>query len=116
MRELPENVVAISASGRVTGEDYTAVLVPAVEKALARRERIRFLYLLGPAFEGFTASALWDDAAVGFGHRKAFERIAVVTDVPWVADAMTLFAFLAPCPVRVFGTTDLTEAKTWVSA
>ena len=67
MEGLPENVIAVSASGRVTGSDDAAVLVPAVERARARHRRIRFLYRIGAGFDGFTAAALWDDATVGLG-------------------------------------------------
>ena len=40
---------------------------------------------LGPDFLGFTAAAMWDDAKIGLAHWNAWERVAVVTDVPWVA-------------------------------
>lgn len=116
MEGLPENVIAVSASGRVTGDDYEAVLVPAVERARARHARIRFLYRIGSEFDGFTAAALWDDATVGLRNRKSVERIAVVTDLPWVADAVKMFGIPVACPVRVFRDADLAQAKAWVSA
>ena len=111
---LPENVVAISGIGRVTGDDYEAVLRPAVNRALARHGRIRVLYRLGSDFAGFTAATLWDDAAVGFRNRRAIERIAVVTDLPWVADEVKWFGIPVACPVRVFDADDLDRAKAWV--
>jgi len=113
---LPENVVAVSASGRVTGHDYEVVLIPAVRRARARSERIRFLYRIGSEFAGFTAAALWDDATVGLRNREAVERIAVVTDLPWVADAVKVFGIPVACPVKVFGDADLAQAKAWVCA
>lgn len=113
---LPENVVAISASGKVTGKDYESVLIPAVENALTHHERIRFLYRLGSEFTGFTAAALWDDAVVGLKNRKAFERVAIVTEVPWVAEAVKVLGVLVPCPVKVFGNDEADQAKDWVAA
>lgn len=113
---FPENVVAISAKGKVTGKDYESVLIPAVEKALAHHERIRFLYRVGSEFAGFTAAALWDDAVVGLRNRKAFERVAVVTDLHWLADAVKALGFLVSCPVKVFGDNELDHAKAWVAA
>ncbi len=113
---FPEDVVAISAKGKVTGKDYESVLIPAVEKALAHHERIRFLYRVGSEFDGFTAAALWDDAVVGLRNRKAFERVAFVTDLQWLADAVKGLGFLVPCPVKVFGDNELDHAKAWITA
>ena len=59
MAGLPENVLGLSAKGEVTGEDYEQILIPAVEERTRRRGKIRLLYHLGPAFTGYTASALW---------------------------------------------------------
>ncbi|MGP0087900.1 MAG: STAS/SEC14 domain-containing protein [Steroidobacteraceae bacterium] len=55
---FPDNVLAFVGRGQVTRADYDAVLVPAVEKALARH-----------------------DFKVGMERLTRWERIAVVTDV-----------------------------------
>ena len=113
---LPDGAVGVTAQGTVTAHDYATVLVPALERALRTHPKIRFLYHLGADFGGFTAGALWDDAKVGIRHLTAFEKIAVVTDVAWLREAVRLFAFLMPCPVEVFGNDHLAEAKTWIRA
>jgi hypothetical protein len=110
----PEGVLEIRAVGEVTGEDYERVLVPAVERQ-KRRGRIRLLYRLGPEFEGYTAAAMWDDAKLGMQNLAAFERVAVVSDVAWVAGAVRAFAFAIPCPVRVFANHELAEARAWIA-
>jgi len=112
---MPDEIVAVSAKGTVTGEDYENVLVPAIEDRLKRHQKIRMLYELGREFSGFTAAAMWDDAKVGMRHLIAFEKIAVVSDVDWIAGAVRIFAFVIPCPVRVFRNHKLTDAKNWVS-
>jgi hypothetical protein len=38
---FPKGVVAAVASGRVTREDYNDILVPAIEAAFARRDKVR---------------------------------------------------------------------------
>jgi hypothetical protein len=113
--DMPENVVAVSAKGKVTGQDYDKVLIPALEEKLKGHKKIRLLYHLGEDFSGFTAEAMWDDTKVGIRHLTAFEKIAVVSDVEWIAGAVKVFAFIIPCPVRIFGNEGLAEAKTWVS-
>jgi hypothetical protein len=113
--DMPENVVAVSAKGKVTGEDYDAVLIPAIEDRLVRNNRIRVLYQLGQDFSGFTVEAMWDDAKVGIRHLTAFEKIAVVSNVTWIITAVKIFAFVIPCPVKIFPNEQLSEAKAWVS-
>jgi hypothetical protein len=116
MSGMPENVVAVAASGKVTGRDYDDVLIPAIEAKLANRRKIRVLYQLGPEFTGFTAEAMWDDAKVGLWHLTEFERVAVVSDIEWLRSSLKLFGFIIPCPVRIFSNCDLAAAKSWISS
>ena len=111
-----ENLVAIEAIGVVTGEDYEFVLIPALERALAAHDKIRFLYLFGPEFEEFTADALWLDAKIGVQRLRAFERCAIVTDISWVTKAARAFGPFIPCPVGVFGLSEMAAARTWIEA
>ena len=112
---MPENVLGVKAEGKVTGEDYDRVLIPALEDLLKRHKRIRVLYQLGPDFSGFTAEAMWDDAKVGIQHITAFEKIAVVSDVDWIVAAVKIFAFVIPCPVKVFSNEAHFQARAWVT-
>ena len=112
---LPDNVVGVVASGQVDADDYNTVLIPAIEMALQKRERIRMLYHLGPDFISFSPGAMWDDAKFGLTHWKAWERVAVVTDVPWVAHATLMFKFLMPSVVRVFSPNEYNDAVKWIA-
>jgi hypothetical protein len=113
--DMPDDVLAVSATGKITGEDYKKVLVPALEERLKRHRKICFLYHLGEAFTGFTGAAMWDDAIVGMHHLAGFDKIAVVTDVDWIVKAVKLFSFVIPANVRTFSNGGLEEAKAWVS-
>ena len=115
IQEMPENVVAIRASGKVTGEDYDNVFIPAVEEKLKVLEKIRILYHLDEDLSGFTAGAMWDDAKVGIRHLSAFEKMAFVTDAKWIVGAVKVFALVIPCPVKIFSNDQLSDAKVWVS-
>ncbi|MEO8304810.1 MAG: STAS/SEC14 domain-containing protein [Betaproteobacteria bacterium] len=113
---LPEHVVGFVASGQVNASDYETVVIPALQSALKAYGRIRILYQLGPDFDGFTSGAMWDDMKVGFSHLKAWERIAVVTDLDWVAGATRIFAFAIPCPAKVFPNNQYDDAVRWIVA
>ena len=96
VEDMPGNILAIKASGEVTSEDYESVMVPAVERKLGEFEKVRMLYELGPEMKGFTAGAMWQDAKVGMSHLLSFDKIAVVTDHTWLANAVRAFAFMMP--------------------
>lgn len=112
---MPDNVLAMRASGRVTAEDYEQVLEPAIETASAGGKKIRMLFQLTPQFEGYTAGAAFDDLKVGLKHLRAFERCAVVSDVEWINKSVKMFAFAIPCPVQVFPNAELAAARDWVT-
>jgi len=116
MPDLPANVVAFTATGQVTGDDYKRVLVPAVEEKLREHDKIRILYHLGPDFKKFTTTALWDDAKVGMHHLTDFERIAVVSDVTWIQTMVKGIGLTMPGRIRTFANEELDEARDWISA
>lgn len=116
LHDLPEFVVGVRASGEVDARDYESVLMPAINSALQKHNRVRVLYQLAPDFTGFTAGAMWDDAKLGLAHRKAWERVAVVTDVDWIAHAVRMFTFMMPGTVKVFPNQEMGDAEKWIVA
>ncbi|MEL7664942.1 MAG: STAS/SEC14 domain-containing protein [Methanosarcina mazei] len=112
---LPENVVAVTASGVLTGEDYERVLVPDIEEKVKKYGKIRLLYQLNERFEGFTDKAMFEDATIGIRHITDFERIAVISDVEWIINAVKIFEFIIPGSVRVYRNKEFPEAKAWIS-
>jgi hypothetical protein len=113
--DLPDNALGIEASGKVTADDYQSVLVPALEGKLKKIRKLRFLYVLGEAFDGFSGAAVWEDTKVGLKHLTQFDRIAVVTDVDWIQNSIKVFGFALPGEVRVFKNDDLQQARDWIT-
>jgi hypothetical protein len=111
---FPDNVLALDATGEVTADDYRTVLVPALEERLQRHHRLRLLYRLGEAFAGYSAGAAWEDAKIGMRHFTHFERIAVITDVDWIENAVRAFGFALPGDVRVYDNDETDEANAWL--
>lgn len=114
--DLPAGILGVRASGRVSREDYEAVIDPLLAEAGRAGRRIRFLYHFAPDFEAFTPGAAWEDAKVGLQYLRLFERCAVVTDKEWLRGATQAFGAMMPCPVRVFGETELDAARGWLAA
>ncbi|KAI3610961.1 hypothetical protein D8I24_0405 (plasmid) [Cupriavidus necator H850] len=112
---FPDNVVAVSASGEVTREDYEKVLMPAVDAAIARHDKVRIYYELGPGFARMAVGAMWDDFRLGVTRYLHWEGIAVVTDLDWIRHAADIFRFLVPGYVRSFQMAQSREARDWIS-
>jgi len=114
LQGFPENVVAFAGRGQVTKADYVSTLIPAVEKAFTGRDRLRLYYELGGDFAGIDADAMMEDFKIGMQHITRWERAAVVTDVQWIAHAISLFSFLMPGAMKVFSTKDADQARLWI--
>jgi hypothetical protein len=115
LTDLPDDVVGFEAIGEVEASDYTTVLDPAIDEALARHERIRLLYVLGEEFTGYSGAAMWEDAVVGTRDFSRCERIAVVSDTEWVRHGVNAFAWFVPSRIKTFGLGERAQARAWVS-
>ncbi|ADE54034.1 STAS/SEC14 domain-containing protein [Coraliomargarita akajimensis] len=111
---LPDNIVGVSATGKVTAQDYERVLIPLIEEKLKRHKKLSCLYQLGPDFEGFEPAALWNDASIGMRHPFSWTRIACVTDVDWIFNTTKAFGFLSAGHMRVFRNAELEAATKWI--
>ena len=116
MDDMPDGVIGLRASGKLTKEDYTDVLEPALKEAMESGEA-RVVFVLTD-FEGLAPSASFEDIKTGLGvelaHRENWTRLAFVTDVDWVAKATQMFAWAMPGELEVYDDLGkLEEAKTW---
>lgn len=116
LSDFPGNVVAFRCSGRVTRADYESVLVPAVIDALRTHDKVRLYYETSGDFAGYDHGALWEDFKIGMEHPSRWERIAVVTDVEWIKNAVGFFAFLMPAMTMLFSQHEAAEARSWILA
>jgi hypothetical protein len=115
IRGLPPGTLGFRAHGQVTSDDYERIIVPDVEAAFALNRKLRLLYLTAEDFVGFDPGAMWNDAKLGMRHFSGWERIALVTDVPWLQLAAGTMGFLVPGKFRLFPVADLDAAKHWIT-
>ena len=70
-------------------------------------------------FQGLEPGAWYQDVktglGLGFGHRSAWKRSAIVTDIDWLRKAFEVFAWATPGEVRLYHLDQLGEARTWVA-
>jgi hypothetical protein len=112
--DLPDQVLGVRASGKITADDYRQVLIPAVEERLASHAKLRLLYVIGDEFDGFTGGAAWEDAKVGMSHFTSFDRVAVVSDIDWIEGMIKAFGFALPGEVRTFDDDEYEKARSWI--
>jgi hypothetical protein len=115
LEDLPANVLGVEAIGKVTDADYERVLIPAVRARRDAHEKLRFLYLLGEEFDGWSMGALWEDTKLGLKSARDWEKIAIVSDSDAVHHAVKAFGWMIPGEVRVFDADKLDGAKEWVT-
>jgi len=114
--DLPAGVVGVEATGKVEDTDYSDILAPAIEKVRAEHGKVRFLYVLGDDYDGYTLGAAWDDMKLGVRHPASYERVALVTGQDWMLHSVSVFAWMIPGDVKVFGTSELGVARKWIAA
>lgn len=113
---LPPGTLGFRARGKVTAADYERLLVPEVEAVFALVRKLRLLFVTDPDFTGFDAGAMWEDAMLGFRHISGWDRVALVTDVPWLRMASKLSAFAVPADFHVYALSELGTATRWIAA
>lgn len=114
LTDLPPGIDGLEAVGRVSKDDYEKVMAPLLDAARRDGRKLRFLYQIGPEFQGFTPGAAWQDAKLGLSNLRLFEAIAMVTDSGWIRESTRLAAFMMPCPVEVFSVADRARAVEWL--
>jgi hypothetical protein len=121
VQEIPDmapGTLGFRVSETLTREDYVDVLVPPLRRAVDAGERLRALYAIGPKLHMDPGAVVQDiklEVELGIRHRDAWERIAVVTDIDWLRRAFELFSWMVPGEIRLFGESELEQAKAWLA-
>ena len=117
MDDVPDGVIGVRASGKLTKADYTDVLEPALREAADSHEG-RVLFVLSD-FDGLEHGAWVEDIKTGLAaelkERGSWRKLAVVSGVDWVSKSMRLFAWAMPGELAVYEMDDLDEATSWVA-
>ena len=72
---LPGGTIGARFNGKVIADDYTDVLIPMIESALRRHDKLKVLIIFDDDFTGFGAKAVWQDSKLGIQHWRGCERI-----------------------------------------
>jgi hypothetical protein len=115
IKDLPDNVVGIRATGEVDKEDYERVLIPRIDELAKRQGEINYLLVLETDVQNFSAAAWWQDFKLGLKNFTKWNKVAIVTDqttVEWLTDKASHFI---PGKSRGYKLSELNDAIDWVS-
>src|SRR4051794_37820671 len=113
---MPAGVVGVETGGKLSAEDYTKVLAPALAAATKDGGKIRIVLFFTGEFDRMEAGAVWQDVKTGIRDWSAWERIALVTDHAGMRDGLRIFAWAVPGEVRAFPASEPEEAVAWAAA
>jgi hypothetical protein len=119
LQDMPEGTIGFEFAGDVTGEEYRQVLEPPLEAAVEAGE-VRLLLQTAEDFDGMKLGARIEDAKanirLGVAHRKAWKRVAIVTDSDWLSKSFRLWSHFVPVEMRIFAVAEAAGARAWVAA
>jgi SpoIIAA-like len=113
--DMPAGTVGFEAHGEVEDDDWEEVVEPVLREELARGDKLRVLYLLGPATGEVEGDAIEAGAGFRARHAVSFERVAMVSDEDWLGPALKALSLLLPGKAKAFRVADLARAKAWLS-
>ncbi len=116
MLNVPANIVAFRAAGEVTQEDFQNVVMPQVDRLVAREGELNFLLQLDTDLENFTAGAWVQDALLGLKNITKWHRAAIVTDSEKIIKFTNAFSYLIPGEFKGFKKNEFEAAVDWVSS
>lgn len=111
---LPDHVIGIRITERLRAEDYEQRLIPLVNEKLEKHGKLDFLCCIDGEWKGMEAGAAWQDLRLGLGNLGHWARMAIVTDIKWIENAVKLFRLLSPGELRHFDSEDYDQARAWV--
>ena len=112
--QLPDNVLGFTARGEIQASDYRDVLLPAIRQVLERGDDLRVV-LVFDRWDGMSGGAMWQDLKMGAGHLTRWKRIALVTDVDWMARVTHLFGWMTPGELEHFPLAERDAAVAWAA-
>lgn len=113
--DLPDHIFGVRASGEVTKDDLTQVLLPGLENLSERYKEIYYLLVLETDVQNFTAGAWIQDLIAGVKHLTQWKKMAIVTDQKAVEKFTDIFSYVSPGEAKGYELSDLPVAIGWLS-
>ena len=111
--EYPDDaIIEIRLDGRVTREDYDAV-IDKVQDFIDAHGTIKLIEIID-SFKGFDPSALWAGLKFDIRNVRHVSHVAVVSDIGWMGPAAKAAGAVITSDVRTFDLDELDDAWAWL--
>jgi hypothetical protein len=111
---LPDHVIGIRINEKLRAEDYEGQLIPLVNEKLENHHKLDLLCCIEGEWKGMEAGAVWQDLRLGLGRIGHWARMAIVSDITWLENAIKLFGLFSPGELRHFASGEYAAASDWV--
>jgi len=111
---LPDHVIGIRINDKLRADDYETQLIPLVNEKLKEHPKLDLLCCIDGEWKGMEAGAVWQDLRLGLGRIGHWARMAIVSDIKWMENAIKLFRVFSPGELRHFDGDDYADAREWV--
>lgn len=111
---LPGHVVAFRASGHISAEEVSSVLVPAIEQKIASHEKVHYLILMENETGDWDLGAWGKDPKAALKYIKKGSRVAVISAQQKVRTFASGLSLFIPGKAKGFEPEELEEAKAWM--
>ncbi|HET6227585.1 MAG TPA: STAS/SEC14 domain-containing protein [Bacteroidia bacterium] len=112
---LPTNMVGFRATGEITQNDFTHLVIPQVKRQVERAGKLNYMLILDTSVKNFTTGAWLKDAILGIKSLTKWNRAAIVSDSSIIRKFTDVFSFLMPGEFKGFEHKELKAAIDWTA-
>ncbi len=112
--ESSDDLLEVRLTGKLHKDDYDE-FVPAVEAAIERAGKIRFLIVMDD-FHGWDMVAIWEDTKFDLKHHADIARLAMVGDKKWEEWMAKICRPFTGAKIKYFDATETDAARAWIEA
>ncbi len=94
INDLPDDILGIVISGKVTKEDYDRIN-PVLEQHKQKYDEIK-LFVDYQEFKWPTIKAMWEDLKVGFNYWDSIKGVAIVSKKEWLENSADVMGVIIP--------------------
>ncbi|HUX79441.1 MAG TPA: STAS/SEC14 domain-containing protein [Alphaproteobacteria bacterium] len=110
-----KKLIHFKYEGIVSHKDYQNILIPSLEKMIAKEKGPLRLFFDLRKMKEIEAKAIWDDYKFGIHHGKDFAMVAIVGDQWWLGPLTSLAGLFYNVKLKNFTTQQYEDALKWIN-
>lgn len=110
--DADEKIVELTVSGRVTREDYDAV-IDRMQGFIDAHGTVKLIEVI-ESLEGFDPAVIWPGIKFDFKNLRHISHVAVVSDIGWIGPLSKAAGALIATKLRTYDAGELEAAREWI--